>query len=51
MSDILTKNHVYRKSICAIGIMRRSDFGQFLPGMKGFALKSIGSSHTFTLFT
>ena len=39
MPETLTKNHVYRKSICAIGIMRRSDFGQLSLSVKGFAPK------------
>jgi hypothetical protein len=39
MPETLTKNHVYRKSICAVGIMRRSDFGQLSLSVKEFAPK------------
>jgi hypothetical protein len=39
MPETLTKNHVYRKSICAVGIMRRSNFGQLSLGVKEFAPK------------
>ena len=38
MPKTLTKNHVYCKSICAIGIIR-STFGQLSPSVKEFALK------------
>jgi hypothetical protein len=39
MPKTLTKNHVYCKSICAVGIMRRSNFGQLSLGVKEFAPK------------
>ena len=36
MPETLTKNYVYRKRICAVGIMRRSDFGQLSLSVKEF---------------
>ena len=39
MPETLTKNHAYRKSICAIGIMRRSHFGQLSLSVTEFAPK------------
>ena len=43
MSHILTKNLVNHKSIWTVGILRRSDFGQFLLSVRIFAQKTIGS--------
>ena len=50
MSEIVTKNRVNHEGICTVGIMRRFNFGQKLPGVREFTLQTIRSRHTFVFF-
>ena len=51
MSHIITKSLVNHKSIWTVGILRMSNFGQFLLSVRSFSQKTMGSPHNFVFYT